>query len=102
MKNLTDSNFESEVLKSTGLVLVDFYADWCQPCKMLAPTLEKLEKEFAGTVTFTKVDIDENNTVTGAQGVNSLPTLILYKDGKVLSRKSGLMNEKALKEFLKV
>lgn len=79
---LTESNFESEVLKSDIPVLVDFWAPWCGPCRSMAPIIDDLAKEFEGKVKVGKVNVDENRNLAGSYGVMSIPTLIFFKDGK--------------------
>ena len=79
---LSDADFEEKVLKSSTPVLVDFWADWCGPCKSIAPYLEQLADEFEGKVTIAKLNVDENNQYASQFGVRSIPTLILFKDGE--------------------
>ncbi len=95
-KTLTKGNFESEVLKAEKPVLVDFWATWCGPCRMIAPTVEELAEEYAGKVVVGKVDVDENPELAQAYGVMSIPTLILFKDGKVANQNVGLSTKRAL------
>jgi thioredoxin 1 len=97
---LTDQNFESEVLKSDKPVLVDFWAEWCMPCKMLGPTIDKLAKDYAGKVKVGKVDTDANRDVSMRFGISAIPTVILFKDGKVAQKFVGLRQEKDFKEVL--
>jgi len=78
---LSDADFEEKVLKSKVPVLVDFWAEWCGPCKMIAPFLDELSDEFKGKVTIAKMNVDENSKYAGEFGVRSIPTLILFKDG---------------------
>ena len=87
---LTDGNFEQEVIKSDKPVLVDFWAEWCMPCRMLAPTIEELAKEFAGKVKVGKVDTDANREVALKFGISAIPTVILFKGGKVVSKFVGV------------
>ena len=96
----TDSNFETEVLKSDKPVLVDFWAEWCMPCRMLAPTIEKLAKDYAGKVKVGKIDTDSNRDVSMKYQISAIPTVILFKDGKVLQKFVGLRQEKEFKEVL--
>jgi thioredoxin 1 len=96
----TDSNFEQEVLKSAQPVLVDFWAEWCMPCRMLAPTIEKLAKEYAGKVKVGKVDTDSNRDVSIKYGISAIPTVILFKDGQVAQKFVGLRNEREFREAL--
>jgi len=97
---LTDSNFEAEVIKSDKPVLVDFWAEWCMPCKMLTPTIEKLAKDYAGKVKVGKVDTDSNRDVSLRYGISAIPTVILFRDGKVAQKFVGLRQEKEFKEVL--
>jgi thioredoxin 1 len=86
---VTDASFEADVLKSTVPVVVDFWAEWCGPCKMIGPSLEEIAGEMAGKVKITKVNVDENPGVAGKLGIRSIPTLMLFKDGKLTSQKVG-------------
>ena len=97
---VTDDSFETDVLKADGPVLVDFWAEWCGPCKMIAPALEEIGAEFKGRVTVAKVNIDENPTVPNTYGVRGIPTLILFKDGKPAATKVGAAPKSALKEWV--
>ena len=100
VKEFNDQNFEAEVLKSTEPVLVDFWAEWCMPCRMLAPTIDKIAKDYAGKVKVGKVDTDSNRDVSIKYGINAIPTVILFKDGKVAQKFVGLRQEKDFKEAL--
>ena len=93
VKEFTDTNFESEVLKSDQPVLVDFWAEWCQPCRRLAPIIEKLATDYAGKVKVGKVDTDSNHGVAMKYGISSIPTVMLFKDGQVVQRIIGLRGE---------
>lgn len=84
--HVNDSNFKNEVLNSDKPVLVDFFATWCGPCKMLAPVIEKVDEKLAGQVKIFKLDIDENPIAANTYGVQSVPTLILFKDGEPLGQ----------------
>lgn len=88
---LTDDNFEQEVLNSDTPVLVDFWAEWCMPCRMLAPTIDELASEFTGRVKVGKVDTDKNRDVSLKFDINSIPTVILFKDGEVLRKFVGVI-----------
>jgi thioredoxin 1 len=90
MQEVTDQSFEQDVLKSEVPVLVDFWAEWCGPCKMLAPTVEKVANEYEGKAKFVKLNIDDNNQVAQQFGIKGIPTLILFKDGTEADRTVGL------------
>ncbi len=97
---VTDGSFENDVLKSEKPVLVDFWADWCGPCKMIAPALEEIAEELADKVTIAKVDIVENTDIASQLGVQSIPLLVLFKDGKPVAQKLGAAPKSALKGWL--
>jgi len=96
--NFTEINFKAEVLDSKLPVLVDFWANWCGPCKMISPVVDELAKEYAGKVKIGKVDVDNNPSIASQYGVMSIPTLIFFKGGKVMSSISGAQNKAALKQ----
>ncbi len=96
----TDDNFESMV-KEHPLILVDFWAAWCFPCKMVAPTIEELAKEFEGKVTFAKLNVDENPKTAMRFGITSIPTLILFKNGEVVEKVIGAVPKEHLVEKIK-
>lgn len=98
MLELTQQNFDSEVLKSPQPVLVDFYAPWCGPCKMISPLVEELAKEYAGKMKMVKVNVDEAGDLAGQFGVMSIPTLIFFKGGQEQERLTGLQSKKVLVE----
>lgn len=97
MNKVNSENFETEVIKSDIPVLVDFNATWCGPCKMLAPTIEKLAGEYDGKVKVVSLDIDEAGDIAGRYGVMSIPTLIVFKNGDVFNRSMGLQPEPKVK-----
>ena len=97
---VTDDSFEAQVLKADGPVLVDFWAEWCGPCKMIAPALEEIALEMKGRVTVAKVNIDDNPTSPNTYGVRGIPTMILFKDGKPVATKVGAAPKSALKEWV--
>ncbi len=86
---VTDASFEADVLKSSEPVVVDFWAEWCGPCKMIGPSLEEIATEMKGKVKIVKLNVDENPGVSGKLGIRSIPTLMLFKDGKLSSQKVG-------------
>ena len=99
-KNVTDASFQSDVLDSDVPVLVDFWADWCGPCKMIAPALEEISDELAGQVTIAKMDIMENPEVPGQIGVQSIPLMVLFKTGQPVAKKLGAAPKSQLKGWL--
>ena len=97
---VTDASFQSDVLDAETPVLVDFWADWCGPCKMIAPALEELSEELKGRVTIAKMDIMENPEVPGKMGVQSIPYLVLFKDGQPTANMRGAAPKGQLKSWL--
>ncbi|WP_376957983.1 thioredoxin TrxA [Azospirillum sp. A26] len=97
---VTDDNFEQDVLKAGGPVLVDFWAEWCGPCKMIAPALDDLAGEYAGRVTVAKLNIDENPDTPTKYGVRGIPTLMLFKGGSVAATKIGALPKGALFQWV--
>ena len=100
-KKINDQNFDSEVLKSEGLILVDFWAEWCGPCKMIGPALEEISEEMKEEVIITKINIDENPTTPQQYEVKGIPTLLLFKDGKVVAEKIGALTKAKLTEWIR-
>ena len=97
---LTDSTFDEELSQHPELLLVDFWAEWCAPCRMIAPVLEDLAKESAGTVTLAKVNVDENPALASRYGIRSIPTVLLVRGGKVLDQVIGAVPKAHLKKKL--
>lgn len=98
---VSDTTFEAEVLKSSEPVLVDFFAEWCGPCKAMAPALDAVASELKGKVKVVKVDVDQNPSVTTNYGVQAMPTLLLFKDGKVAAQHTGaIVQKKKLEDWL--
>ena len=98
--SLNQSNFKNEVLDSTKPVLIEFYADWCAPCRMIAPILEQVAKEYEGKATVVKLDVDANNALAAQFGVMSIPTLVFFKDGKEVKRVIGVRPKSELTRTL--
>ena len=99
-KLFTSENFEAEVLKSEGPVLVDFYADWCGPCKMVAPIVEEIAAEYAGRVTVGKVNVDASPDLAMQYGVMSIPTFIIFRKGEIFRKTVGAQTKKSLEQAL--
>jgi thioredoxin 1 len=99
-KPVTDDSFQQDVLQAKGPVLVDFWAEWCGPCKMIAPALEEIGAELKGKLTVAKVNIDENPLTPNNYAVRGIPTLILFKDGQPVSTKVGALPKSALKAWV--
>lgn len=94
----TDSNFQQEI--ANGVVLVDFWAAWCGPCKMIAPVLEELDSEIGNEVKIVKVDVDNNQGTAGEYGIMSIPSLLLFVDGELKAKTAGFMPKEALVDFI--
>lgn len=97
---LSDASFEQDVINAEGPILVDFWAEWCGPCKMIAPILNEIATEYAGKVTIGKLNIDQNSGTPPKFGIRGIPTLLLFKDGKVAATKVGALSKAQLVEFL--
>ena len=97
---VTDSSFQDDVLGASVPVVVDFWAEWCGPCKMIGPTLEEIAREYEGKVKIAKVNVDENQGIAGQLGIRSIPTLMIYKDGKMTSQKVGAAPKGELKRWI--
>ena len=100
-KPVTDSSFESDVLKASQPVLVDFWAEWCGPCRMVGPVLEEIAAEMQGQVTIVKMNVDDNPMTGSKYGIRSIPTLILFKNGQPHATKVGALPKQALQAWLK-
>jgi len=98
--NLTDASFEEEVLNAEGAVLVDYWAEWCGPCKMIAPVLEEIAKDYEGKLKVCKLNIDENNETPPRFGIRGIPTLMIFKQGNVEATKVGALSKSQLAAFI--
>ena len=98
--HVTDANFEAEVLKSAAPVLVDYWADWCGPCKMIAPVLDEIAADYAGRIKVAKLNIDENQATPPRYGIRGIPTLMLFKGGEVEATKVGAVSKSQLTAFI--
>lgn len=101
ISNITDKNFQAQVLKSDKPVLLDFFADWCGPCQMAAPIIEQLSEEYADKLSVGKLNVDDNNQTASQFGVMSIPTIILFKGGKEVDRKIGFAGRTGYEEMIK-
>jgi len=95
-----EGNFENEVIKSEIPVLVDFWAGWCVPCKMVAPTVEELSEDYSGRVKFGKVNVDENREISARFGIRGIPSLLLFKDGEVFEQMVGVHSKQELAKMV--
>ncbi|MCZ6582143.1 MAG: thioredoxin [Thaumarchaeota archaeon] len=100
MKNITKENWDQEVINSDKPVLVDFFATWCSPCSVLAPILDDLDKEYEGKVNFVKVDVDQNKELASEYSIFSIPTLVIFLNGKVISQASGAASKESIRNYI--
>jgi thioredoxin 1 len=100
IKHVTDQSFGTEVLQSDKPVLVDYWAEWCGPCKMIAPILDEVSKDYDGRVQIAKMNVDENREIPGKYGIRGIPTLMLFKGGELAATKVGALNKSQLTAFL--
>jgi thioredoxin 1 len=100
IKHVSDASFQADVLESTAPVLVDFWAEWCGPCKMIAPILDEVASSYQGRVQVAKVNVDENRDVPAKFGIRGIPTLIMFKDGQIAATKVGALTKAQLTAFI--
>ncbi len=100
IKHVSDASFDADVLKASGPVLVDYWAEWCGPCKMIAPVLDEIAGTYEGKLTIAKLNIDENQETPAKHGVRGIPTLMLFKNGEVAATKVGALSKSQLSAFL--
>ncbi len=99
--HVSDADFEAEVLKASGPVVVDFWAEWCGPCKQIAPVLDELASTLGDQVKITKMNVDENMNTPGKYGIRAIPTLLIFKDGEVVATHQGSAPKKKLEDWIK-
>ena len=99
-EKVTDANFEAEVLNSSEPVVVDFWAEWCGPCRMIAPALDEISHEMEGKVKIVKLNVDENPAVAAQYGIRSIPTLLIFKNGQLASQKVGAASKTDLSKWI--
>ena len=100
IQHITDNNFETVVIESKDTVLVDFWAEWCGPCKMIAPVLDEAADTYKGKLQIAKMNVDENTNIPAKFGIRGIPTLMLFKDGQLAATKGGAMSKAQLNEFI--
>ena len=100
IKHVTDATFEADVLKSSQPILVDYWAEWCGPCKMIAPILDEVSAAYAGKLNIAKMNVDENREIPAKFGIRGIPTLMLFKDGQIAATKVGALSKAQLMAFI--
>ena len=100
IKHISDASFEADVLQSTQPVLVDYWAEWCGPCKMIAPILDEMSTTYTGKLQITKMNVDENREIPAQFGIRGIPTLMLFKDGKLAATKVGALSKSQMAAFI--
>ncbi|QNP49202.1 thioredoxin TrxA [Diaphorobacter aerolatus] len=100
IKHISDSSFETDVLKADGAVLVDYWAEWCGPCKMIAPILDEMATTYEGKLTIAKMNVDDNREIPAKFGIRGIPTLMLFKNGELAATKVGALNKTQLSAFI--
>lgn len=100
IKHISDSSFEADVLKDSGAVLVDYWAEWCGPCKMIAPILDDVATAYEGKLTIAKMNVDENREIPAKFGIRGIPTLMLFKNGELVATKVGALAKAQLTAFI--
>ena len=100
IKHISDASFEADVLQSAQPVLVDYWAEWCGPCKMIAPILDEMASTYSGKLQITKMNVDENREIPGQFGIRGIPTLMLFKDGKLAATKVGALSKSQMAAFI--
>jgi len=100
MKHITKENWEQEIINSDKPVFVDFFATWCGPCSVVAPMLEELDKEYEGKVNFVKVDVDQNKELASKYNIFSIPTLAIFRNGKIIAQASGAVSKESIRNYI--
>ncbi|HRK37903.1 MAG TPA: thioredoxin TrxA [Burkholderiaceae bacterium] len=100
IKHVSDATFNAEVIQSTTPVLIDYWAEWCGPCKMIAPILDEVATSYAGRLTVAKMNVDENRSVPAQYGIRGIPTLMVFKDGQLAATKVGALSKAQLTAFI--